>query len=207
GGSHPWTGPIRFCFLVVLLGALLPAGARLLWWQKSRSQVVDPGMARAGEVLFHHEWTPNDPLSPDGDGLGPVYNATSCVACHNQGGSGGSGSRDSNVTTVTVNVRRSGFLHESVVHSHAIQFELRETLGDVHESLPNLTASELSELVRFNLPRGTVSDVNAPALFGSGLIDAVPDQVLIEEEKNQRSKWEAVKDQGEVPIGRLSRLP
>ena len=30
---------------------------------------------------------PNDPLA-GGDGVGPVFNATSCVACHYQGGDG-----------------------------------------------------------------------------------------------------------------------
>ena len=30
------------------------------------------------------EWTPGDPWT-SGDGLGPVFNATSCVECHNQG--------------------------------------------------------------------------------------------------------------------------
>ena len=34
-----------------------------------------------GEVLFAKEWVPNDPMSHGGDGLGPVYNETSCVAC------------------------------------------------------------------------------------------------------------------------------
>jgi len=38
----------------------------------------------------------NDPLSHGGDGLGPMFNATSCAACHNQGGVGGSGSLEHN---------------------------------------------------------------------------------------------------------------
>src|SRR5207237_6397839 len=37
------------------------------------------GVAR-GELLFVKEWVPNDLMSHGGDGLGPVYNETSCVA-------------------------------------------------------------------------------------------------------------------------------
>ncbi len=38
----------------------------------------------AGLELFAHEWLPHDPLAR-GDGLGPVFNARSCVECHFQG--------------------------------------------------------------------------------------------------------------------------
>ena len=70
--------------LVVL--ALAPVGLRALTWAWKRSPAVDPAMAQAGETLFKHEWKPNDPLAHGGDGLGPVFNATSCVACHHQAG-------------------------------------------------------------------------------------------------------------------------
>ena len=40
--------------------------------------------------MFEREWQPNDPLA-HGDGLGPVFNAKSCAACHFQGGVGGGG--------------------------------------------------------------------------------------------------------------------
>ena len=48
---------------------------------------------KLGLDLFTHEWQPNDPLCHGGDGLGPVYNQTSCVACHGQGGVGALGRR------------------------------------------------------------------------------------------------------------------
>jgi len=44
-----------------------------------------------GKELFTREWLPGDARSAAGDGLGPVFNDTSCVACHNQGGVGGAG--------------------------------------------------------------------------------------------------------------------
>ncbi len=50
------------------------------------------GDARSlGRELFARTWRPDDPRCHGGDGLGPVYNATSCLDCHNQGGPGGGG--------------------------------------------------------------------------------------------------------------------
>src|SRR5258708_15867479 len=94
--------PNRGWYLLVALLALAPVGLRVLTWQRHRHQDVDPAMAQAGEVLFHHVWTPNDPLAQGGDGLGPVYNARSCLECHNKGGPGGAGELEHNVTMFTV---------------------------------------------------------------------------------------------------------
>jgi CxxC motif-containing protein (DUF1111 family) len=54
-----------------------------------------------GAELFARSWLPNDPRCHGGDGLGPVYNATSCLDCHNQGGSGGGGPAERNVELAT----------------------------------------------------------------------------------------------------------
>jgi CxxC motif-containing protein (DUF1111 family) len=68
-----------------------PAGAK-------RSLREEPAR---GEMLFTKEWVPNDPMSHGGDGLGPVYNETSCVACHGLGAPGGAGPESKNVVLVT----------------------------------------------------------------------------------------------------------
>jgi RNA polymerase sigma factor (sigma-70 family) len=54
-----------------------------------------------GSMLFAKEWTPDDPMSSGGDGLGPVYNDTSCVACHGLGAPGGAGPESKNVVIMT----------------------------------------------------------------------------------------------------------
>jgi CxxC motif-containing protein (DUF1111 family) len=51
----------------------------------------------AGYEIFNREWLPDDPRSHGGDGLGPVFNDSSCVACHNAGGSGGAGPVSKNI--------------------------------------------------------------------------------------------------------------
>src|SRR5438067_3257522 len=120
-------------YLLVALLALVPVGARVLTWKGSQPQEVDPAMAQAGEELFKHEWTPGDPLARNGDGLGPVFNATSCLACHQRGGPGGSGGLENNVTIFTVR-DTDGTTRQAVVHARAARYQ--ETLRDVHPELP-----------------------------------------------------------------------
>src|SRR5687768_1579161 len=47
----------------------------------------------------------NRKMATQGNGLGPVYNATSCAGCHQQGGIGGSGGLESNVVTLGIVTR------------------------------------------------------------------------------------------------------
>jgi CxxC motif-containing protein (DUF1111 family) len=69
---------------------------------------AEPAAIELGRSLFLREWTPGVPTARGGDGLGPVYNDTSCVACHNQGGTGGAGSAGKNVDLVTAVVTPAG---------------------------------------------------------------------------------------------------
>jgi len=60
-----------------------------------------PDAIAAGYEIFYREWMPNDPRGHGGDGLGPVYNDTSCVACHNAGGGGGGGPTSKNIEVLS----------------------------------------------------------------------------------------------------------
>ena len=114
---RPRTTWVYTAFGVALVST---AGLRLLTWPGARNTEVDAAMAETGRQLFQHEWTPGDPLAGGGDGLGPVFNATSCVACHGQGGTGGAGSAELNVTTFTVRPEKEGEEpREGVVHAQA----------------------------------------------------------------------------------------
>src|SRR5438128_1575875 len=68
--------------------------------EKTRSEV------EIGRDLFLKEWAPNETEDGRGDGLGPMFNARSCVACHNLGGPGGAGNRDKDVEILTATVTR-----------------------------------------------------------------------------------------------------
>ena len=88
---------------VALLGAMLMSTAVTVT-SAAEPAPPFPGVQAPetdGAELFTREWIPGDRRSHGGDGLGPVFNDSSCVACHNQGGTGGSGSASKNVDIVT----------------------------------------------------------------------------------------------------------
>jgi CxxC motif-containing protein (DUF1111 family) len=83
--------------LGVLFASLLIAG-HVPAAEPDRAAV---GALDLGRDLFAREWKPDDPRCHGGDGLGPVYNETSCVACHGQGSPGGAGPVGMNVEAIT----------------------------------------------------------------------------------------------------------
>jgi CxxC motif-containing protein (DUF1111 family) len=206
-------------YLLITLGAAAPVGIRVLTWSGTPEQPLDPMAVQAGQDLFLHVWTPHDPLARGGDGLGPVYNANSCVACHHQGGPGGSGGLQHNVTVFTVAPQRPGDKpREGVVHKHGAQYQ--ETLRDVHPDLPPLSQPTLAQLVPMAhkgrpqeqlipFPPGVhISQRNTPALFGAKLIDEIPERLIIANERRQRLKWGlSVASADSAPVGRALRLP
>jgi CxxC motif-containing protein (DUF1111 family) len=83
----------RVVSLIAILVAIPVAGG-------SAATPAD-GRPQRGRERFVRSWAADDEQSPKGDGLGPLYNATSCVACHSQGGVGGGGRRGVNVQLLT----------------------------------------------------------------------------------------------------------
>jgi CxxC motif-containing protein (DUF1111 family) len=150
-------------------------GIEPFWRAAPRSVSLED--ARLGRDLFTHRFTERDPLT-GGDGLGPVYNGTSCVECHNQGGVGGGGSLDSNVTVFGLAKPHPGGLPRSgVVHRHATAAGLQETLRQVHSSLPAVPVLPVKAVVRST--EVSITERNTPPLFGDGLIDAVTDDDIV----------------------------
>jgi mono/diheme cytochrome c family protein len=143
----------------------------------------------AGNDLFQHQWQPGDPLA-GGDGLGPVFNAQSCVACHFQGGVGGGGSNQFNVTTFTVLPTRGGEMKQGVIHAAATRPAFRESADRLHRLFPAVTGAITSQVVDgcrvethsqdFDPVR--TEQVNTTALFGAGWIDYISDRKI----KNNR---------------------
>jgi len=201
-------------YVVIGLLIVTPIGLRALTRSAPRKHALTSEMVQAGQVLFEHDWTPGDPLS-GGDGLGPVFNATSCVACHHQGGTGGAGGLPFNVTAFVIQ-SPGGQARQGVVHSKATNSAYQEKLSHVHAELPNIGQVSLDKLVALGnktgpvltMPAGVqVSQRNTPALFGARLIDEIPDRVIVAEEKAQRLKFGMGKGGGEqLPIGRAMRM-
>ena len=133
-----------------------------------------------GRELFIHEWTPNDPLSGEGDGLGPVFNANSCVACHAQGGVGGAGENKHNVRAFSVLPNRNdSTLYGGVVHANATAEHLLESDKQVQELYPmipeGVTVIGNCQVRLEDFNPVEFEEINTPALFGAGLIDEISD--------------------------------
>src|SRR4051812_21957535 len=78
----------------IVLGACATAAVAIIGLSARAGETPRPAKAdplAVGYEIFNREWMPNDPRAHGGDGLGPAFNDTSCVACHNAGGSGGAG--------------------------------------------------------------------------------------------------------------------
>jgi len=149
----------------------------------------DLAMVALGRELFMHVWKPNDPLA-GGDGLGPVFNGTSCVQCHFQGAEGGSGSNAHNVKTFEVLPRRNGdHILTGVIHAQSVGRE-KDSSRSVREMYP-----ERVKTARRTVPALREVDINTPPLWGNGLIDKLTNQQLVEHHHAAA-----------VPHGRLRRL-
>jgi CxxC motif-containing protein (DUF1111 family) len=217
-------GPHWGWYLGIAIVVLAPAGIRLASWTGFRPQALDPQMVQTGQTLFLHEWKANDPLASGGDGLGPVFNAKSCVACHNQSGAGGAGGLEHNVTTFAFRNEglaiARGLPREGVVHAAAVPNFERETLADLHVDLPRMSNPRLDQIVVLSgnssnrdnhciaiPPDVRLSQRNTPALFGANLIDAIPDRVIVANERKERLRWGLAPQKSEnVPVGRALRL-
>jgi len=199
-----WLGA---CCVLMAMCSVILAGDR-----RHRSSASIPRDVYEGKALFEKSWEPGQPSPTGGDGLGPLYNETSCVGCHQQGGTGGGGDNTHNVQMVTVvagSVQslngaklfqgeledlHPGFRNRAsvVLHQHATTRELRKQLNEVGYVTAVQTRDEI-KLLR-------TASRNTPAIFGAGLIDAIPDQVLREAEKRTFSDFPEIK-------GRVSGLP
>lgn len=170
--------------------------------------------AAAGREIFEHKWLDKDALSPAGDGLGPRFNAASCVDCHKQGGVGGAGPIEHDVELVTLvtvkNTKKNEIterfqllsggsgstiiLHKS---SHEPEWEtIRLAMYGIKRPLDKLTdakkAQEWAKIaaamkqqqgqpvrkIETSEASLRISRRQTPALFGLGLIDGIPDQML-----------------------------
>jgi CxxC motif-containing protein (DUF1111 family) len=212
--SAPARSRMRPVHWVVLALVLAPAWKAIEWARGTRPKAIDPRVAAAGEALFRHEWTPHDPLTK-GDGLGPVFNARSCLECHNQGGAGGGGPIDKNVTVYGIAAGQDtrGIPPVGVVHQKAVKKDFQETLNQVDARLPASPSIPLETLLdrsRPAVPTGlVVTQRNTPALFGAGLLDAVSEDMLIKHQREHSTAARLVglnsaKD-GKIR-GRIARL-
>ena len=193
---------------------LAPMGLRLWTRSEPAPKPLAASAVEQGKVLFTHEWTVNDPLCPDGDGLGPVFNAKSCAVCHHQGGLGGGGGLEHNVTTFVSLSLRGDRAVQGVVHAQATSAKFQENLKHVSPNLPAHINPKLKDIQDLNKMGGRqgiddaqIGQRNTPALFGAKLIDDLPEHAILANERAQKLRWRMpVAPEMDAPVGRALRL-
>jgi CxxC motif-containing protein (DUF1111 family) len=197
------------CLGLVTLSLLGMAGHNAYRRHTLSERVAD------GRVLFKHAWQPGDALANGGDGLGPVFNEKSCVACHFQGGVGGSGPNSMNVAAFEVLPTNSRpQIVQSVVHASANQADLQETFTRVSALFPVIPGGQSivygcsTKQIDFNPV--VQSSLNSPALFGAGLIDGISAWSIHRDALRRNAQGIAKElsfDFSGTPVGRARRLP
>jgi CxxC motif-containing protein (DUF1111 family) len=142
-----------------------------------RAPQASANQKQAGLELFNHDWKPNDPLA-SGDGLGPVYNAQSCVACHFQGGVGGSGDNAHNVTAFEAfPTPDRPEVKGGLIHHFAVEKQFREGRRVLNKFFPVLPDATIvvngCSIQVHDLDPVHTQNVNSTALFGAGWIDRI----------------------------------
>ncbi len=210
-GNRVW---LAACCSFAALCSVVLAGDR-----RHRQNILIPADFHEGKALFEKSWTPGERSPAGGDGLGPLYNETSCVGCHNQGGTGGGGANDRNVRMLTAVASSAqvvnrdklfqgemedlhpGFRNRSsvVIHRHATSEEIEARLRNIESFSAVQTREEFKTL--------RTASRNTPALFGAGILDAIPESVLREAEKRTFPKFPEIKGRvSSLPEGRLGRF-
>ena len=146
----------------------------------------------AGLELFEHEWQPHDPLA-GGDGLGPVFNARSCVECHFQGGAGGGGDNKHNVLAFEAFPTqdrpevKGGLIHRFAVANHFL--EGRSELNKFFPIVPGGTRVEGGcQVFTQDFDPVHTETVNSTALFGAGWIDRISGKTIRYQSMSDRDR-------------------
>jgi CxxC motif-containing protein (DUF1111 family) len=128
---------------------------------------------QAGKALYEKEFTPSE-------GLGPLFRETACVTCHGLGGTGGAdpAGADNNVTHFGLEVSEFDRFYEAHELGGPVQ-QHRSIAG--HPEAPDCTLPGETdpEILQTFLPDIIISKRHSPAVWGFGLIDAIPDQQII----------------------------
>jgi CxxC motif-containing protein (DUF1111 family) len=197
---------------VVVYWTFFTDGLPVLWGPSaSASEIAE------GRELFEHEWAPNDPLA-GGDGLGPVFNAKSCAACHFQGGLGGGGRLEHNAVGFEVFPRPNDptFI-TGTVHNFSTAPGTKETVSALRRMYPTVKGRTVqvgdpkcptTRVIPDYDPVHTQS-VQTTALFGAGWVDKISDHAILRNARNRGLGYAAKEmsfDFDGVPAGRARHV-
>jgi len=144
--------------------------------------------ALLGKRLFERNWVSAPSSTKSDDGLGPLYNASSCAACHPGGGSSAAG-----------NVVRLGSAQGAADPVYGAQLQTRALPGQTPEAAPEISwrmqdgrrvaAVTLTHLAYGPLAKDTrIGLRRAPPLFGVGLLAQIPESEILEHARTEQSE-------------------
>ena len=150
-----------------------------------------------GFSFFRSPWVAAPASTTARDGLGPLFNAHSCAACHRNGGRGQSLLDDARLPGMSVRVSVLDAAGEAMPHPrYGEQLQTRATFrgadgAPAAEARIEMTAMETADGLRRPQLRVTPIEAGAavgetafaarvaPALLGLGLLDLIPDADLL----------------------------
>ena len=137
---------------------VLAAAAGVQAWRTSSAPATS---AERGAALFATSFTP-------AQGLGPLFNNTSCLACHNTPSPGGSGPQGLATVLRIGQLTASGF---SPMAGHGGPVARAHSVAEL--------GVDCTATAGVPVGANVTSVRNAPPLFGDGRIDAIPDAVIL----------------------------
>lgn len=214
---------------------------------------TSPASIQQGQALFEQEWSSRNP-TVGSDGLGPLFNARSCVACHHQGGIGGGGDSRFNAQTVAIehmsivpkalgrvdddvvarvlNAFHPGFVRNGLMvntaplvhHGGTVAYReaSKKFLANIPATFSEFGGPTTSEETRkanngpidfqktvghFDVAvRARLFQRNTTSLFGSGLIDQVPEKLIEQQARAQKHHAEISGRPSTLNDGRVGKF-
>ena len=126
---------------------------------------------KEGRELFVRDWSrPESKPAPNGDGLGPMYNDVSCVACHAQGGTGGGGDNSKNVRLLHL-VGTNGV----ALHSTKASASVEKARQQVHPDFGGGFGGDATSIVLHRHERNQTGELND---YQTWLAKRLPQELL-----------------------------
>lgn len=174
--------------------------------QPNPFEISDAGLDYlTGQALFEKNWVSSPSSTQASDGLGPQYNARSCVQCHAGAGKG------SIPQALTIRVEHDYFGKQ--LQNRAISGLPAEAEIEISYSSTSVVLADNMEIVlhepQYSFSSGETvqkeilefSPRLAPALFGVGLLETIPQQELLAKVDADDSDGDGIS--GKAGLGRF----
>jgi len=152
-----------------------------------------------GKSLFEKLWVSSPSSTTASDGLGPLYNARSCLQCHPKNGRGRPTEANNPADVASSMLVRLGLPSQAPEPNYGSQFQTRAVQGVLAEGAIQLAYTPVTvtlddgEVVTLRKPNITLTQLNygalhpdtqlsariAPAVIGLGLLEKIPDDHII----------------------------